>query len=100
MVIPLLELEGTWEEIAAQVSDFSGQKLRVRIGETNAILSPTPPDRNPENTPGASSRSSPAAAARSRRRRLPQHAVAACRSGSIARRVKALRALDRRLRMG
>jgi hypothetical protein len=31
MVIPLLELEGTWEEIAAQVPDFSGQKLRVLV---------------------------------------------------------------------
>jgi hypothetical protein len=31
MIIPLLELEGTWEEIAAQVPDFSGQKLRVLV---------------------------------------------------------------------
>ena len=31
MSTPLLELEGTWEEIAAQVPDFSGQKLRVLV---------------------------------------------------------------------
>ena len=31
MALPLLELEGTWEEIAAQVPDFSGQKLRVLV---------------------------------------------------------------------
>jgi hypothetical protein len=28
---PMLELEGTWEEIVAQVPDFSGQKLRVLV---------------------------------------------------------------------
>lgn len=26
-----LELEGTWEEIVAQLPDFSGQKLRVLV---------------------------------------------------------------------
>ena len=31
MSTPLLELEGTWEEIAAQIPDFSGQKLRVLV---------------------------------------------------------------------
>jgi hypothetical protein len=31
MMTPLLELQGTWEEIAAQIPDFSGQKLRVLI---------------------------------------------------------------------
>jgi hypothetical protein len=31
MSTPLLELEGTWEEIAAQPLDFSGQKLRVLV---------------------------------------------------------------------
>jgi hypothetical protein len=31
MITPLLELEGTWEEIVAQVPDFSGQKLRVLV---------------------------------------------------------------------
>jgi len=31
MTTPLLELEGTWEEIVAQVPDFSGQKLRVLV---------------------------------------------------------------------
>jgi hypothetical protein len=31
MIIPLLELEGTWEEIVAQIPDFSGQKLRVLV---------------------------------------------------------------------
>jgi hypothetical protein len=33
LIIPLLELEGTWEEweeIVSQIPDFSGQKLRVR----------------------------------------------------------------------
>ena len=31
MATPLLELEGTWEEIVAQIPDFSGQKLRVLV---------------------------------------------------------------------
>ncbi len=31
MTVPLLEIEGTWEEIAAQIPDFSGQKLRVLV---------------------------------------------------------------------
>ena len=31
MSTPLLELEGTWEEIVAQIPDFSGQKLRVLV---------------------------------------------------------------------
>ena len=31
MTLPLLELEGTWEEIVAQIPDFSGQKLRVLV---------------------------------------------------------------------
>ena len=31
MTTPLLELEGTWEEIMAQIPDFSGQKLRVLV---------------------------------------------------------------------
>ena len=37
----------------------------VRIGQTKGIIALAPPKRNPENTPGASSRPSPAAAARS-----------------------------------
>jgi hypothetical protein len=28
---PLLDLEGTWEEIVAQIPDLSGQKLRVLV---------------------------------------------------------------------
>jgi hypothetical protein len=42
MTIPLLELEGTWEEIAAQVPDFSGQKLRVLVypAEENSTAAP------------------------------------------------------------
>ena len=46
MAIPLLELEGTWEEIAAQVPDFSGQKLRVLVypAEEDSTAAPaTPP---------------------------------------------------------
>ena len=31
MSTPLLELEGTWEEIAAQIPDFAGQKLRILV---------------------------------------------------------------------
>jgi hypothetical protein len=31
MTTPLLELEGTWEEIIAQIPDFSGQKLRLLV---------------------------------------------------------------------
>ena len=31
MTTLLLELEGTWDEIAAQIPDFSGQKLRILV---------------------------------------------------------------------
>ena len=31
MSTPLLELEGTWDEIAAPIPDFSGQKLRALV---------------------------------------------------------------------
>ena len=31
MTTPLLELEGTWEEIVAQIPDFADQKLRVLV---------------------------------------------------------------------
>ena len=31
MIAPLIEIEGTWEEIAAQIHGFSGQKLRVIV---------------------------------------------------------------------
>ena len=31
MTTPLLALEGTWAEIAAQIPDFAGQKLRVLV---------------------------------------------------------------------
>lgn len=31
MTTPLLALEGTWEEIVAQIPDFSDQRLRVLV---------------------------------------------------------------------
>lgn len=31
MSAPLVELEGTWEEIAAHMPDFSGQRVRVLV---------------------------------------------------------------------
>ncbi len=31
MTTPLFALEGTWEEIVAQIPDFSGQKLRILV---------------------------------------------------------------------
>jgi hypothetical protein len=31
MTTPLLELEGTWEEIGAQLTGFSDQKLHVFV---------------------------------------------------------------------
>ena len=31
MTTPLLELEGTWEEIVAQIPNFSGHKLRILV---------------------------------------------------------------------
>jgi len=31
MTTPLLDLEGTWEEIVAQIPNFAGQKLRVLV---------------------------------------------------------------------
>jgi hypothetical protein len=31
MTTPLLELEGTWEEIEAQMPDLAGQRVRVLI---------------------------------------------------------------------
>jgi hypothetical protein len=40
MSIPMLELEGTWEEIIARIPDFAGQKLRVLVYPVTA--------RNPE----------------------------------------------------
>jgi hypothetical protein len=42
MTTPLLELEGTWEEIAAQIPDFAGQKLRVLVypAEEHSTVAP------------------------------------------------------------
>jgi hypothetical protein len=31
MTAPLLEFEGTWEEISAQIANFADQKLRVIV---------------------------------------------------------------------
>jgi hypothetical protein len=31
MTTPLLELEGTWEEIEAQLPDFAGQRLHIVV---------------------------------------------------------------------
>jgi hypothetical protein len=31
MATPLLDMEGTWEEIAQHAADFSGKKLRVIV---------------------------------------------------------------------
>ena len=31
MAIPLLDMEGTWEEISEHISDLSGKKLRVIV---------------------------------------------------------------------
>ena len=31
MTTPVLELEGTWDEINSQVPDFNGKKLRVTV---------------------------------------------------------------------
>jgi hypothetical protein len=46
MTTPLLELEGTWEEIAAQLPDFAGQKLRVLVYPVEEH-STTAPDTRP-----------------------------------------------------
>ena len=46
MSTPLLELEGTWDEIAAQIPDFSGQKLRVLVYPAEDH-SPETPDTRP-----------------------------------------------------
>jgi hypothetical protein len=42
MATPLLELEGTWEQIAAQILDFAGQKLRILVypAEENSTVAP------------------------------------------------------------
>jgi len=42
MPTPLLALEGTWAEIAAQIPDFAGQKLRVLVypAEENSLEAP------------------------------------------------------------
>jgi hypothetical protein len=42
MTTPLLELEGTWAEITAQIPDFAGQKLRVLVypAEENRTTAP------------------------------------------------------------
>jgi hypothetical protein len=71
--LKLLRLPTDTEAVIILVERIKHPELR-RIGKTNGILSPALPERNPENTPGA--------AARSRRWRLPQHAAAACQSGS------------------
>jgi hypothetical protein len=47
--------DGTFPREAV-VQAIEQRELIVRIGKTNGILSPAPPERNPENTPGASSR--------------------------------------------
>ena len=39
MFTPVLELEDTWEEIAPQVPDFNGHKLRVKV-EVESTLTP------------------------------------------------------------
>jgi hypothetical protein len=46
MATLLLELEGTWAEITAQIPDFAGQKLRVLVypAEENR---PATPDTRP-----------------------------------------------------
>ena len=46
MAIPLLELEGTREEIVAQLPDFSGQKLRVLVYSVTGRR-PEAPDTRP-----------------------------------------------------
>ena len=46
MATPLLALEGTWEEIAAQIPDFAGQKLRVLVYPVEET-STTAPDTRP-----------------------------------------------------
>ncbi len=45
MTTPLLELEGTWAEIAAQIPDFAAQKLRVLVypAEENSTAHDTRP---------------------------------------------------------
>jgi hypothetical protein len=48
MTAPLLELEGTWEEIEAQLPDFAGRRLHVVVypaAENGAFVSdPRPID--------------------------------------------------------
>lgn len=46
MTSPLLSLEGTWAEIAAQIPDFAEQKLRVFVypaQEQSTVMSDTRP---------------------------------------------------------
>ena len=45
MAVPLLDLEGTWKEIAAQMPDFSGQKVRVLVYPANANSGEAPDTR-------------------------------------------------------
>ena len=42
MTTPLLEIEGTWAEIAAQIPDFAVRKLRVLVyhAEDNSTTAP------------------------------------------------------------
>jgi len=47
MTTLLLELEGTWEEIAAQIPDFSGQKLRVLVYPAATENGTAVPDTRP-----------------------------------------------------
>ncbi len=44
MTAPLLELEGTWAEITAQIPDFAGRKLHVLVypaDETSTLAADT-----------------------------------------------------------
>jgi hypothetical protein len=46
MTTPLLELEGTWEEIGAQLTGFYGQKIHVVVYPVTES-SPSAPDTRP-----------------------------------------------------
>jgi hypothetical protein len=45
MAMPVLELEGTWEEIAARAAEFAGRRVRLTVflSETEATEDQLPP---------------------------------------------------------
>jgi len=52
MAAPLLELEGTWEEIAARAPEFAGRRVRlIVLAEPKPLPDTQPPSFRPAEGP-------------------------------------------------